>query len=202
MRKMGLLATYRKPKTSQKAPEHRICPYLLRGLSIEETNHVWCSDITYIPMPRGFAYLTMIMDWATRAVLAWRVSNTLDATPWVEALKAANAHSRRRLSRVGRANPSINARHSQPPQSAQYGFGDSCCNCCREHHKSWPGQSPGGNRVTANHDLGRGRCEPGRRCRYRNDDFILNAFFCLQVGERLPVKALTPSATTRILCRS
>ena len=91
MRKMGLAATYRKPRTSQRAPQNPVYPYLLRGLPIEEANHVWCSDITYIPMPRGFAYLTVIMDWATRAVLSWRVSNTLDSSFCIEALKAANA---------------------------------------------------------------------------------------------------------------
>lgn len=91
MRKMGLTATYRKPRTSLRAPQHPVYPYLLRGLPIDKANQVWCSDITYIPMPRGFAYLTVIMDWATRAVLAWRVSNTLDSSFCIEALEAAHA---------------------------------------------------------------------------------------------------------------
>jgi len=76
MRKMGLVPIYQPPKTSQPHPEHKIYPYLLRHLTIERPNHVWCADITYIPMRRGFLYLVAIMDWATRKVLAWRLSNS------------------------------------------------------------------------------------------------------------------------------
>jgi putative transposase len=89
MRLMGLEAIYRAPKTSVPHPEHRVYPYLLKGLAIERANHVWCSDITYIPVRRGFLYLVAIMDWATRHVLAWRLSNTLDARFCVEALEEA-----------------------------------------------------------------------------------------------------------------
>ena len=89
MRQMGLSATYRRPRTSTKSPENPVYPYLLRGLPIERPNQVWCSDITYIPMPRGFAYLTVVMDWWSRLVLAWRLSNTLDSSFCVEALTDA-----------------------------------------------------------------------------------------------------------------
>ena len=86
---MGLQAIYKGPNTSKKHPQHRIYPYLLRKLPITRPNHVWCSDITYIPVRRGFLYLVAIMDWATRKVLAWRLSNTLDASFCVEALNEA-----------------------------------------------------------------------------------------------------------------
>jgi putative transposase len=89
MRLMGLEAIYRAPKTSRPHPEHRIYPYLLQGLAIERANQVWCADITYIPVRRGFLYLVAIMDWASRQVLAWRLSNTLDARFCVEALEEA-----------------------------------------------------------------------------------------------------------------
>jgi transposase InsO family protein len=86
---MGLQAIYKGPNTSKKHPEHRIYPYLLRKLPITRTNQVWCSDITYIPVKNGFLYLVAIMDWATRKVLTWRLSNTLDASFCVEALEEA-----------------------------------------------------------------------------------------------------------------
>ena len=88
---MGLQAIYKGPNTSKKHPQHRIYPYLLRKLPITRLNHVWCSDITYIPVRRGFLYLVAIMDWATRKVLAWRLSNTLDASFCVDALNEAIA---------------------------------------------------------------------------------------------------------------
>ena len=71
-RLMGLMAIYRKPRTSKPNPAHRIYPYLLRGLRIDQPNHVWCADVTYIPMRRGFQYLVVIMDWATRTAPSWR----------------------------------------------------------------------------------------------------------------------------------
>ena len=89
MAKMGLSPIYQKPKTSEPHPEHRVYKYLLKGLSIDRPNQVWCSDITYIPMRRGFLYLTAIMDWATRRVLAWRLSNTMDAEFCIRALEEA-----------------------------------------------------------------------------------------------------------------
>ena len=89
MRKMGLMAIYQKPRTSQPHPEHKIYPYLLRGLAIKRPDQVWCADITYIRMRRGFLYLVAIMDWHSRAVLSWRLSNTLDANFCVAALEEA-----------------------------------------------------------------------------------------------------------------
>jgi len=91
MRLMGLQAIYQAPKTSARHPAHRIYPYLLKGMAIERPNQVWCADITYIPVQRGFLYLVAIMDWATRHVLAWRLSNTMDAGFCVEALNDALA---------------------------------------------------------------------------------------------------------------
>ena len=89
MRRMGITAVYRMPRTSQRHPAHRIYPYLLRQLTITRPNHVWASDITYIPMKRGFLYLCVILDWATRRVLAWRLSNTLTTDFCVEAVREA-----------------------------------------------------------------------------------------------------------------
>ena len=89
MKKMGIAAMYRKPNLSKPHPEHKVYPYLLRNLDISRANQVWAADITYIPMARGFCYLMAIMDWASRKVLAWRLSNTLDASFCVEALKEA-----------------------------------------------------------------------------------------------------------------
>jgi putative transposase len=91
MRTMGLSAIYQKPRTSDPHPGHRIYPYLLRDLAIERPNHVWCADITYIPLRRGFLYLVAIMDWSSRAVLAWRLSNTMESSFCVDALKEALA---------------------------------------------------------------------------------------------------------------
>ena len=91
LRLMGLQAVYRGPRTSAPHPEHRLYPYLLKALAIERANHVWCADITYIPVRRGFLYLVAAMDWASRYVLAWRLSNTLDASFCVEALEEALA---------------------------------------------------------------------------------------------------------------
>jgi putative transposase len=89
MRIMGLKAIYQSPKTSAPNPEHAIYPYLLNGLDINRPNQVWCTDITYIPIKRGFLYLVAIMDWYSRKVLSWRISNTMDAGFCVEALRDA-----------------------------------------------------------------------------------------------------------------
>jgi putative transposase len=91
MTKMGLSPVYQRPRTSGPHPQHRIYPYLLRDLVVERPNQVWCADITYIPMRRGFLYLVAIMDWATRKVLAWRLSNTMDVGFCVMALEEALA---------------------------------------------------------------------------------------------------------------
>ena len=89
MRLLGVHALYQRPRTSQPHPAHRIYPYLLRDLPITRPNHVWCTDVTYIPLRRGFLYLVVVMDWASRKVLSWRLSNTLDASFCVEALHEA-----------------------------------------------------------------------------------------------------------------
>ncbi len=89
MRKMGIEAIYKKPRISKPHPGHTVYPYLLRGLDITEANAVWCSDITYIPMARGFCYLVAVMDWASRKVLSFRLSNTLDASFCIDALEEA-----------------------------------------------------------------------------------------------------------------
>jgi len=89
MRLMALMPIYQKPNTSKAAKGHKIYPYLLRGLRVDRPNQVWCADITYLPMRRGFLYLVAIMDWHTRKVLAWRISNTLEADFCVEALNEA-----------------------------------------------------------------------------------------------------------------
>lgn len=91
MAKMGIKALYRKPNTSRKHPGHTVHPYLLRGLLIERANHVWAMDITYIPMARGWVYLAAVMDWASRRVLAHRVSISMDTAFCLEALEEAFA---------------------------------------------------------------------------------------------------------------
>ncbi len=95
MRLMGLEPIYPRKKLSQPGPNHRIYPYLLRNLTVSEPDQVWCADITYIPMHRGFLYLVAIMDWYSRRVLAWRLSNTMDTRFCLEALEEA-------LQRTGR----------------------------------------------------------------------------------------------------
>jgi putative transposase len=91
MQRMGIEAIYRKPNTSKPAPGHRIYPYLLRNLTIDRPNQVWATDITYIPMARGFVYLSAVMDWFARRILAWRLSNTMEASFCVDAVEEALA---------------------------------------------------------------------------------------------------------------
>ena len=89
MRRMGLRAIYPRPRTSQANQQHKKYPYLLRGLSIERPNQVWAADITYVPLPQGFMYLVAVMDWFSRYVLAWQLSNTLESIFCLEALRLA-----------------------------------------------------------------------------------------------------------------
>jgi putative transposase len=89
MRLMGIEAIYQKPNTSRKHPAHKIYPYLLRTLDIDHANQVWCADITYIPMAKGFVYLVAVMDWFSRRVLAWRLSITMETDFCVGALQEA-----------------------------------------------------------------------------------------------------------------
>nr|WP_306263363.1 IS3 family transposase [Pararhizobium sp. IMCC3301] len=89
MKTMGIEALYRRPNTSKPAPGHKIYPYLLRKLAVTRPNQVWATDITYIPMARGFVYLVAVLDWFSRKVLAWRLSVTLETAPCIEALNEA-----------------------------------------------------------------------------------------------------------------
>ena len=91
MRRMGIEALYRRPRTTKPEPGHKIFPYLLRGIEITRPNQVWAMDITYIPMARGFVYLAVVLDWFSRRVLSWRVSITMEAAFCVEALEDALA---------------------------------------------------------------------------------------------------------------
>jgi putative transposase len=95
MRRMGIEALYRRPRTTKPEPGHKIYPYLLRGMEITRPNQVWAMDITYIPMARGFVYLAVVLDWFSRRVLSWRVSITMEAAFCVETLEDALArHSK------------------------------------------------------------------------------------------------------------
>jgi putative transposase len=89
MKRMGIEALYRRPNTSRKHPKHPVFPYLLRGVDITRPNHVWAMDITYLPMRKGFVYLAAVLDWATRRVLSWRLSNTLTTDFCLDAVEAA-----------------------------------------------------------------------------------------------------------------
>ena len=116
MRLMGMEAVYRRPRTSAANPEHRVYPYLLRDLVIDRPDQVWCADITYIPVSEGFFYLVAVMDWASRQVLSWRLSNTMDSAFCIDALAEAlrfgtpeifnTDQGARRLRAVGRS-PSL-----------------------------------------------------------------------------------------------
>ena len=97
MRAMGLRAIYRRPSTTRRSPEHPVYPYLLRNARITRPNQVWAADITYLPMTRGFLYLVAVLDWHSRYVLAWRLSNTLEAGFCAEALEEA----------LGRGQPEV-----------------------------------------------------------------------------------------------
>jgi len=89
MKVMGVQAIYPKPRTTQSNPQHKVYPYLLRNMNIDQSNQVWATDITYIPMAKGFIYLTVIMDWYSRKVLSWRLSNSMDTSFCIDALEEA-----------------------------------------------------------------------------------------------------------------
>jgi putative transposase len=89
MQQLGLRAVFPSRNTSKPHPEHRVYPYLLRGVEIERADHVWFTDITYLPIGRGHYYLVAVMDWYSRKVLSWQISNTLDVPFWVDALEEA-----------------------------------------------------------------------------------------------------------------
>jgi putative transposase len=113
MAKMGLAPIYQRPRTTLPNPEHRVFPYLLRDLVIDRPNQVWCADITYLPMRRGFLYLVAVMDWATQKVLAWRVSNTMEVEFCLEVVEEA-------MARFGR--PEITRAASSPRRGSR-----ACC---------------------------------------------------------------------------
>jgi len=92
MKRMGIEALYRRPRTTQPGPVNKIYPYLLRGMEITRPNQVWAMDITYVPMARGFVYLVVVLDWFSRCILSWRLSITMEAAFCVEALEDALAH--------------------------------------------------------------------------------------------------------------
>ena len=92
MKRMGMEALYRRPRTTKPEPGHKVYPYLLRDLEITRPNQVWAMDITYIPMARGFVYLAVVLDWFSRRLLAWRLSVTMEASFCVEVLEDALAH--------------------------------------------------------------------------------------------------------------
>jgi putative transposase len=95
MRRMGIEAVYRRPRTTKPEPGHKIYPYLLRGMEITRPNQVWAMDITYIPMARGFVYLAVVLDWFSRRVLSWRLSITMEAAFCIETLEDALARHRK-----------------------------------------------------------------------------------------------------------
>jgi putative transposase len=108
MRRMGIEALYRRPRTTKPEPGHKIHPYLLRGMAITRPNQVWAMDITYIPMERGFVYLAVVLDWATRRVLSWRLSITMEAAFCVETLEDALArHGKPGISTPTKARSSL-----------------------------------------------------------------------------------------------
>jgi putative transposase len=97
LRTMGLEAIHPRPKTSRPDAEHRVYPYLLRGIAIERPDHVWSADITYVPLARGWMYLAAVLDWYSRCVLSWSLSNTLDGAFCVEALQSALSRGRPKI---------------------------------------------------------------------------------------------------------
>ena len=164
MAKMGLAPIYQRPRTSDPHPQHRVYPYLLSKLAIERPNHVWCADVTYIPMRRGFLYLVAIMDWATRKVLAWRLSNTMDAG-WSCNLDARGAN------RIA------------PYRSEDEREGSWCRSQRRLSHcsaRASPLQAiirP--LRISDLYLLAPGRCDPGASYRRYADELLFALTFCI-----------------------
>ena len=131
MRRMGIEAIYRRRNSSKPAPGHKIYPYLLRGVKVERPNQVWATDITYIPMARGFVYLVAVVDWFTRRVLSHRVSITMDVAFCVEALEEASANMASR-------------RFSTPTRAANSPARRSPASCSRTASPSvWTARAPG-----------------------------------------------------------
>ena len=130
MRNMGIEALYQRANTSRRHPQHAVFPYLLRGVSIDRPNQVWAADITYIPMARGFLYLFAVMDWHSRRILAWRLSNTLTADFCVAAVEEAIArHGTPEIFNTDQGSSRV------PPSSA--------CSRATRSASAWMGAAPG-----------------------------------------------------------
>jgi putative transposase len=135
MRRMGIEALYRRPRTTKPEPGHKIYPYLLRGMEITRPNQVWAMDITYIPMARGFVYLAVVLDWATRRVMSWRLSITMEAAFCVETLEDALARHGRRTSSTptrarnlpARPSPACSPAMASPSAWTAKGPGETMC---------------------------------------------------------------------------
>jgi putative transposase len=179
MRKMGIAALGPKPRTSKPVPEHRIFPYLLRGLVIERPNQVWCADITYIPIGRGFLYLVAVMDWASRAVLAWRLSNTMDVSFCLDALQEALARfGRPEIFNIDQGSQFTSAAFTGassakstsargPPVVASATIPTRCpaADCPRTRSSTWRNKPPTGARNTCRIARGRAPAVLMRRSR-------------------------------------
>jgi len=124
MRRMGIEALYRRPNTSKPAPGHKVFPYLLRDMTIERPNQVWAMDITYIPMARGFVYLTVVLDWYSRRVLSWRLSITMTVDFCLEAVEEAlTRHGRPKIVNTDQSlRPRKRVAASSPPANSS-----ACC---------------------------------------------------------------------------
>ena len=121
MRLMGIEAVYPKPRTSRPHPEHHVYPYLLRNLTIDRPNQVWAADITYVPMARGFMYLVAVMDWHSRKILSWRLSNTLDSDFCIQALQEAlSRHGRPEIFNTDQGSQFTSNRFTQVPQRSRH----------------------------------------------------------------------------------
>ena len=132
MRRMGIEALYRRPRTTKPEPGHKVYPYLLRGVEITRPNQVWAMDITYIPMTRGFVYLAVVLDWASRRVLSWRLSITMEAAFCVETLEDAMAHH---------GKPEI----FNTDQGSQFtGSAFTACSPTTALRSAWTARAPGG----------------------------------------------------------
>ena len=120
MRVMGLRAIYRRPGTSQPAPEHGVYPYLVRNTRVTRPNQVWAADITYLPMARGFLYLVAVMDWYSRYVVGWRLSNTLEAVFCIDALQEALEQGRPEVFNTDLGEP-VHQRGVHPSPAGPWG---------------------------------------------------------------------------------
>jgi hypothetical protein len=149
MRRMGIEALYRHPRTTKPEPGHKIYPYLLRGMEITRPNQVWAMDITYIPMARGFVYLSVVLDWFSRRVLSWRASITMEAAFCVETLEDA-------LARHGRPDTSIQikVRSSRERPSP-------ACSPTMTLRSAWTARGHGGTTCSSS---GYGAASNTRRC--------------------------------------